>query len=652
MLPAISEASYWEYTHNFGVIMKSSTLVLQHTGDVVPTTEWLDGDKQLKILVLFSTINQEVSFIRADADDFSGVNMELYQICVGGAENPVSIIKDLLTNTVYGAGVSESKLDADAFLEGQIYCSNNDFLVSIVLDTQKPVTDWIDYILSHFCGYLVMDAETIKIGGLQDESSTFTITANDLVVDGDKPPVDIKKKEYKDSFNRIEVLWIDVLNNYLHAIITANDEVDQSISGKVRINKVELAGIGDSVYAGKMAWKYLAESMYRSSIYSFTLGYGKMVLQPGDVGTLSDGYTIVAKKIRIVSISEAKDGKNLAVEAIEEVPSVYSDYDYSQQSSEYVKPPTPTLTSPTAYFVEKIGESNELNIFLKPQDAFAIGYLIYKSFDNSTYQLAGYQPYISTAGTLVTGLPAERSLIWKPLQYFDVEVGLQGLLSPVSETDFFQGNSICVVGNEFIGFETATLIAGGTKRYRISGLIRGMFNSDPVAHSAAEQFIFLKNPFVYKLKMEDIGSTIYFKFLTSYGKYTQLLEEVTSVPYAILGNKYAAGPANLIAIKDREGMLNYSGADVTINWNLTSRLGGYNSLGYGIPGYGSSLYDDLQNIILQILDGSTVLEEQILGPTVVEKLITPTQDVVTIKVIPATMLQSPVKRTIVITKIV
>ena len=148
-----------------------------------------------------------------------------------------------------------------------------------------------------------MDAETIKIGVLHDESSTFIITADDLVVDGDRPPVDIKKKDYKDSFNRIEVLWIDVVNNYLHAITTANDEVDQSISGKIRINKVELAGIGNATYAGTMAWKYLAESMYRSSIYSFTLGYGKMVLQPGDVGTLSDGYTIIAKKIRITSIS-------------------------------------------------------------------------------------------------------------------------------------------------------------------------------------------------------------------------------------------------------------------------------------------------------------------------------------------------------------
>lgn len=534
------------------------------------------------------------------------LNFRIYQM-VTELVTPVFVIKDLLTNNVYGAGIPIERLDLAVFDEMQAYCEDNDFLISLALDQQRPLTDWIDYLLSHFEGYLVMDAETIKIGVLRDEESTFTITADDLVVEGNSPPVGTKKKEYKDSFNRIEVLWIDTINNYLHAIVTANDEVDQSISGKVRINKIELGGIGNATYAGKMAWKYLAESMYRSSIYSFTLGYGKMVLQPGDVGTISDGFTIVSKKIRIASISESKDGKNLVIEAIEEVPSIYDNYDYTQQSSEYVKPPAPTLTSPTAYFVEKIGESNELNIFLKPQDAFATGYQVYKSIDDDTYQFVGYQPYISTAGTLVTVLPSEKSLIWKPLQSFDVEVGLQGVLSPVSEEDFFQGNSICKVGEEFIAFETATLVEDGIKKYRISNLIRGMFNSDPVAHSAAEQFIFLKNPFVKKIVLSDVGTTIYFKFLTIYGKHTQLLEDVTSVPYTILGNKYAAGPANLIAIKDREGMLNYSGADVTVSWNLTSRLAGYNSLGYGLPGYGSSLPDSLQHVVLQILGDSICL---------------------------------------------
>src|SRR5450759_3894931 len=132
--------------------------------------------------------------------------------------NPALQIKDLLTNTVYGAGIPLNRIDETSFSKIAEYCEDNDFHISIVLNDQRPITDWIDYILSHFCGYLVMDAETIKIGVLQDESSTFTITADDLVVDGDRPPVDIKKKDYKDSFNRIEVLWIDVVNNYLHAI--------------------------------------------------------------------------------------------------------------------------------------------------------------------------------------------------------------------------------------------------------------------------------------------------------------------------------------------------------------------------------------------------------------------------------------------------
>lgn len=64
-----------------------------------------------------------------------------------------------------------------------------------------------------------------------------------------------------------------------------------------------------------------------------------------------------------------------------------------------------------------------------------------------------------------------------------------GTLESVTEDLVLAGQNVALVGDEIIGFTTATLIAGTT--YELSGLIRGLRNTTPATHAVLTRFVLL-----------------------------------------------------------------------------------------------------------------------------------------------------------------
>jgi len=69
---------------------------------------------------------------------------------------PVDIVKDMIVNTQYGASLSSEYIHQATYNEVRQICIDNNIKISITLDTQKPLLDWVDYVNSHYCGYLYM----------------------------------------------------------------------------------------------------------------------------------------------------------------------------------------------------------------------------------------------------------------------------------------------------------------------------------------------------------------------------------------------------------------------------------------------------------------------------------------------------------------
>lgn len=591
-------------------------------------------------------------------------------------------IRDILTKGRYGAYISENYLDTSTFEDIDNYCIDKGYFFSFVFNERKPVLDWIDYICSHFKGFLVMEGDKIKLKAFQNEASEFILTRDNLFIEEGEnppPPVQVKVRDYKDTANRVEISYTDRDQNYDVAVAVAADEVDQQISGKVRTKTIMLDGIMDVDLAQELAYRQLFECLYRFHFYSFTLSYKNMAIAPGSVGSLNDGFQIIDQRIRILSIDETKDGKYLAIEAVEDKPYLYKPVDYEGAVSRHVQDTPPSLVSALVEFAEDPLEAI-LGLMIIPQSDDSVeapGWIIYRAWEEEgDYELLGSYITANVKGTLTSELPAHTSIIYRGEETFTVDVGDYGVLSSASDSAFFSNRSLCKVGSEIIAYKTAERI-GETNVFRLTGLIRGIANTEPVAHSVDETFVTLDNPYQFNYSLTDIGRTAYFKVLTFLGDDVQQLEDVSAFSHTITGEYRRPANASLVRISGQEGETDYTG-DPTIDWYLANKQSGFNIGGFnnalgvswkygddeddlaaneGIL-YGAYILDtNLQSVVLRAEEADeTLITEKVLAASAEQKALSFVDDLnsknpAVIKIIPTTILQSTVKSSITINRI-
>lgn len=422
-----------------------------------------------------------------------------------------------------------------------------------------------------------MSGGSIHFGVWKYEDEVFAIDRDDLFFDESTTPVKIFKRDPKDTFNRIVVKWTDVDKDSGYSYAIANDAVDQRITGQVRRRGYNLTGIVDADLATKTAYRLLAESMYRYKTYNFTLAYRSMTVEVGDVGRVSDGYEIYRERIRITRITEDEDGKRLNIEAIEEKDYLYLSPDQSYASNLHTRFVYPDLVSPAVYFTEDRLDSI-VNLHICPQDQYFNGFIVYYSFDNSTYDYAGMCTVDSAScnldGETVGTLGAHTAVIYKPKETIELSTVVDfASLQSMSEALFFNNQSLMKIDEEVIAYKT---VAAAGDNDDVSCLIRGLFNTEPVAHSAAETWHTLGIDFKFNFTVDDIGKTVYFKVLTHYGPKMQQLADVSPTTHVITGEYVRPAPVSLIRMRDREGWSDFVTADFFVDFYFASKTSGFN----------------------------------------------------------------------------
>ena len=584
--------------------------------------------------------------------------------------NPADIIYDLLTNSRYGAGISPAWVDKASFVTIHDYCEAEDFLISIVIDQQKFVGDWIDHINTYFRGFIFMSQGKIHLGAFRDESPVFTIEREDLVItDADTPeaPVKIKKRDYSDTANKIELSWQNRSLDYKVSIAVAVDVVDNRVSGKPRKRAIQLAGVKREILANKLAYYTLFDSMYRYTYYTFVVSYKKMRIEVGDVGTLSDGFKVDNARIRIISVAEDKDGRGRTINAIEDVASLYHAVDHiTQQESERDADTVNTPDPVAGVEFQEYPTDSALAISITPGSEYANGFYIYRSYDGITYDMVGRTLISSitggsanSTGTLSKAMPVYPSAaIWLPDDEMYVNIGtVTGLDTAITLDDVFRMKRLIKVGDEIISYYECdeTEVAGV---WRIRGLLRGAKNTDPAAHAPGEAVSTLDVDFTYFLKEEDIGSTLYFKTVAFYADHVEDISTVTAYSYFVDGKSIAPLPVSYMRINGREHTNRYPTDNVTIDWFFCSKTSGYGRGGWGVALWGNYVQDpalQYMTVDLYDVDGTLIVSE--VNP--IATYGTPPQHLITlaersgenpiiVKMTPGSVIQSPESREIVI----
>ncbi len=490
---------------------------------------------------------------------------------------PPAISKGILTNDLYGLGLSEGKLDLIAFSETEEYCKDNDMFISILIDGAISVVDFLQNILAHHNGYMTYQNGKIAHKQIKTESIENTINVDTDVIRKD-PPVDIQRDAFRDIKNQIKLKYTKRVDAYTVGIVIAEDEVHQKDHG-LKDGTVTLDGYTQGTRAQKFAYTILRRSLKNPMRYSFSVGPKKVEkVLPGAVFALTDSQLGVTElPMRVISIKEGKDYK-VDVDAVEEIDYILDTKDAPSDES-YTPPPrggdpgnvvNPMLSEfPPLITLDDLIVSIQYSESGKEEWA---GATIYQSYDDTTYTARQ-----SSYGAGLTGVVDSVTPGKVTITITDEDITL-GSLADVFALLSSLNTNMCWVKESgiYFRFAKATLVAA--KQWDLEGIIWDSFGAPSLIHniSAGQTVSFLKYkraplPFTYPLERK--GSTIYIKIVSFnfYGEHEDIsLITPQQIAFEAVGSRPIA-PQNLEI--DGKGNITKIGAgDILLRWRSCNRL--------------------------------------------------------------------------------
>lgn len=339
----------------------------------------------------------------------------------------------------------------------------------------------------------------------------------------------------------------------------------------------------------------LIQSHVERMQYKFTLTYNDLDLEPGDVITTTFGV------VRITKINEIEEGL-IEVEctdagAMEAVLSSNLEVTIPPASSNIPL----TLGYSQAFWIDPgiMGDTDTgVRLYAAVHGYDRAGWpgaqIFMSENSGSSYSTVGIANEEATFGLVVSATPSADHYVWDNITSISVTLKTNELLS-VSEIDVLNGKNFCMIGQEVIGFKTATLTA--PKTYTLTGLLRGRRGTEQFVgtHQANELFVLLDSNLVrIDLTDGDRNKTKSFKVVTI----GSALDRVTSEDVQIVSN-------NLRLWTIRKPKVLKVGNDYNFTWGERVR---YNN---GLKdsaelihdddwaGYGIIIYDNTETTIIK-----------------------------------------------------
>jgi hypothetical protein len=468
--------------------------------------------------------------------------------------NPADIVLDFLTNPKHGAGYPADKIiDLSDYRD---YCTAAGLFLSPAMTEAKPAQEWLKQIAEVTNSMLIYGAYGLRIKPrgdrilsansvtwLPNNPVRFDLNDADFIASLGEDPIKVKRKTQSDAFNRVQVEFTNREFQYNSEVVEAKDQVNIEIYGLRPSDAKKMLGVCDKSVATKVAYQQLQRALYIRASYSFKLSWAFSQLEAGDIVSLNDaGIGLNAVPVLITAITEDHEGL-LSIEAEELPPDISTVLDYSgQANSGYISDYgyTPPSVNPPFIFNAPTGLTNDaLEVWCAVSGAGAHwgGCQIWASYDDATYERIGE---INT--------PARHGLSTSTLTTGSSSLSVQLFTSPalLSATPEQADNlaTLCMVGNELIAYEGATLTAPNA--YTLDHLRRGAKGTLQDAFPIGTPFTRVgADVFKYGFDAENLGKTLYLKFLSfnEYNKSSQSLDTVS--PYShILGKNSSLSGAS------------------------------------------------------------------------------------------------------------
>ena len=477
--------------------------------------------------------------------------------------NPQAVVEDFLTNPIYGAGWSASKLGSLAQYSN--FCLASDSLISIAIDSQTTASSVVEKILMATNSAPVFSQGVLKIIPIGDKTLTgngvtyapdiaaiYNLTADDFIVSGSEDPVKCERKNPLDCYNSMPYEYTDSAKEFNRATSKVLDQAEIEASGERQGESINLDIITTASRASRIASQILQRQLYIRNRYKFRLSVRHCLIEPMDVVTITDsGLGLSLFPVRILEIEESAEG-DLDVMAEEFPAGISAAETYASETASGTPLDTnfaPGDVSTPVFFESPVNESTTgLSIWVAASGINAQwgGAEVWVSLDGATYKLAGSVNGGARYGALTAVLNAGTAAVASVLL-----TGQGGQLITATVQDAAALSTLSwvgtVAGGEFFSYTTATLTAANA--YNLVTYTRGANGTVDSSHALLQSFVRIDGSVVKGAALDPlfIGQTIYFKFISwnIYGGGKQTLSQVYAYPYLVTGTNYLRAPSTV-----------------------------------------------------------------------------------------------------------
>ncbi len=417
------------------------------------------------------------------------------------------------------------------------YCKEADMLISTPSDETdaKTAREIINDIATVTNAYIFWSNNKLKIvpradravgKWTPDKTIRYSLTPDDFIPQTGGVCISYSRKDSSEIYNRISVEFLNRANAYEKEVVNYQDNDDIKEFGVRQASTTKAHYLYTKTRAVKLAEELCRKSKYERVQYTFKLGWAFCRLEPGDLVMLNDPLMgIENQPAMISSVTEGTDGV-ITFTAISRAKGVYSDAEYDVHENE--RPlidfnPDPGDCEPPIIFQPPVlmtSADNETWIGTWGKNPNWGGCTVWVSDTNQYYRKLGTIDNRARYGTLVEPMAATATSM-------RVSIGYGSFLSVDAESAK-NADTVMYIDGEAMSYTTAELLSDGT--WRLSGLIRGQYNSEPVSHKIGARVARCDETFLKSgLKNTYIGKTLYFK-LTAFNVFGGMEQSLADVP--------------------------------------------------------------------------------------------------------------------------
>ena len=507
--------------------------------------------------------------------------------------SPAVIVVDAMSNPQYGAGFGAEKLLTADYAAA---CAAQGIFLSPALTEQTSAADFLAALAALTNVGLVWSGSVLKFVPYTDVAITgngvtftpntapiYDLTDDDFQGADEEGPIKVLRGSPSDTCNSVSLEYLDRANSYNIGIMPAQDQPDIQETRLRPMPTIKAHWITEASVAKIVAQLILQRSLFVRNTYQFKLGWTKIGLEPMDLVTLTDPVLMTRQPVRILTIEE-DDAGYLDVVA-EDFPkgsasaTLYPSASGAGFAHDYNESPG-VLGAPVIFEAPAALATQEggLEVWLAAGNSGATygGCEVWVSLTGANYERAAVLHGASRFGVTTSPLAATAGTTTETV---GVSLTAGGQILAGSIADMNALSTLCYVGGEFIGYETATL-NGGSAYTLGNHMLRGAYLSAPVAHSAGADFVRCDEAIArMPLSPDYIGKTLHIKLLpfNRYGGGTGDLASAVEYTYTVTGaqaNNPPVAPSGLAL----EGAFTINTAK--FKWNRVSNASTYNAQVY------------------------------------------------------------------------